>query len=61
MRTEQEIEAKIKELSSDQDNFTTDNYGSEGYDNGDGYHTYFSQWATEETLKRFTNWLLEKK
>lgn len=58
-KTKEEIENKIKELVEDSDNFTSDNYGSEAADNG-YYEIYYSEFATENTLNNFVNWLFEK-
>lgn len=58
-KTKEEIEKKIKELVEDSDNFTSDNYGSESADNG-YYEIYYSEFATENTLTNFVNWLFEK-
>lgn len=58
-KNKEEIEKKIKELVEDSDNFTSDNYGSEAADNG-YYETYYSEFATENTLTNFINWLFEK-
>lgn len=58
MRTKEEINKKIKELCSDSENFTSNNYGSLACDMG-FYETHFSEYATEETLRRFVIWLLE--
>jgi hypothetical protein len=59
-RTKKEIEDKIREIVDDSDNFTSDNYGSEGADNG-FYEVYYSKFATENTLKEFIEWLFENK
>ena len=53
----QEIEDKIKELVSDKSNFISDNYGSEGADNGE-YEVFFSEYSTQNTLEQFAKWLL---
>jgi hypothetical protein len=58
-RTKKEIDDKIKELISDSDNFTSDNYGSEAADNGI-YELYYSEFASEITLNNFVKWLFEK-
>ena len=58
MRTEKEIESRIKEIVSNADNFTSDNYGSEAADNGI-YELFYSEFAAENTLNNFKNWLLE--
>lgn len=57
IRTESEIQKEINRLISDEDNFISDNYGSESADNGE-YQVYFSKYQTEETLKNFAKWLL---
>ena len=56
-RTESEIQKEINRLIEDDNNFISDNYGSEAADNGE-YEIYFSKYQTEETLKRFAKWLL---
>ena len=56
-RTEAEIQKEINRLIEDDNNFISDNYGSEAADNGE-YEIYFSKYQTEETLKRFAKWLL---
>lgn len=60
MKTKEEIEERIKELIDDESNFVSDNYGSESADNG-FYEVHFSQWTTEETLRKFVNWIFEEK
>jgi len=60
MKSKEEVEKKIKEIVKDSDNFTSDNYGSEAADNG-FYEVNYSEWSSEETLKRFAEWLLDKK
>lgn len=59
MKTDKEIKEKIKELSSDLDNFCYDNYGSEAADNGE-FEISFSKYATEKTLTDFVIWLNEE-
>lgn len=59
MRTEKEIDKKIKELIGDSDNFTSDNFGSEGHSNG-YYEVNFSEFASENTLRKFADWMLGK-
>jgi hypothetical protein len=56
VRTNKEIKEKIEELISDSSNFITDNYGSEGADNG-YFEIYFSVYTTKNTLENFVNWL----
>lgn len=56
-RTEAEIQKEINRLIEDDNNFISDNYGSEAADNGE-YEIYFSKYQTEETLKRFAKWLI---
>lgn len=56
MRTEKEILDKINELSSNEDNFVSVGFDGEN----ETYVERFSSWSTEETLKKFANWLLEK-
>lgn len=54
MRNAEEIKIKIKNLVGDDTNFVN------SYD-GTGLHEeYYSESTTEETLKNYTNWLLEK-
>jgi len=59
-RTKEEIENKIKEILEDGDNFTSDNYGTESADNG-FYVTYYSEFATENTLRNFVDWLFKNR
>ena len=55
-----EIQKKIKELVDDEDNFTSDNYGSESADNG-FFEVYYSEYNAEETFNKFVEWLFNKK
>ena len=55
-RTKEEIDAYIREVVSDADNFTSDNYGSESADNGI-YEIYYSDSDAENTLRVFLRWL----
>jgi len=59
IRTEKEINAYIKKLAKNPDNFTYDNYGSEAADNGI-YELEYSEYQTKETLKNFAKWMLKK-
>lgn len=59
VRSKEEIEKYISKLTDEKDNFTSDNYGSESADNG-FYEEYFSSFATENTLRKFVNWLTNK-
>ena len=54
-RTDKEIRDKISELVKDDDNFISDNYGSESADNGI-YEIYYSEYMTETTLTEFVKW-----
>ena len=58
-RTDKEIEAEIKRICDDSDNFTSDNYGSEAADNG-FFEIYYSEYLSEKTLTNFLNWLTTK-
>jgi hypothetical protein len=58
--TKKEIEARIAELCDNEDNFTSDNYGSEAADNGH-YEVSFSRYSTEKTLREFAHWILHPK
>ena len=60
LRTDEEIQKKIKELVDDEDNFTSDNYGSESADNG-FFEVYYSEYNAEETFNKFVEWLFNKK
>lgn len=60
MKTKEEIEKKIQELVCDEDNFTSNNFGSFGADNGH-YEVSFSEFASERSLKEFVNWLTDEK
>lgn len=57
-KTQKEIQAKIEELSAEADNFTDDNYGSEGADNGH-FETYYSETNTQRTFQQFAAWLYD--
>jgi hypothetical protein len=58
MRTEEEIEEKIKELSTNPDNFANSFFY---YDEDGEYEKMkYSKYNTDETLKNFANWLLNK-
>ena len=59
-RKAEDIHKEIKRLIKDDSNFVRDNYGSEAADNGE-FEIYFSEHATEATLKRFAKWLLGDK
>ena len=55
-RTDEEIKAEIARICEDEDNFTSDNYGSESADNGIS-EIYYSKYSAEETMKNFVKWL----
>jgi hypothetical protein len=59
VRTSEEIDAEIKRICEDRDNFTTDNYGSEAADNGN-FEVNYSEYMTENTMKNFVIWLFKK-
>ena len=56
IRTKKEILKEIKEISENDDNFTYDNYSRHGCDN-----ISYDYGKTEQTLKDFVNWLMNKK
>ena len=59
-KTEEEIKKEIKRICSDDNNFTSDNYGSEAADNG-FFEVHYSFSASENTLENFVKWLFDKK
>jgi len=59
IRTEKEINKKIKDLLKNPDNYTYDNYGSESAENGI-YEISFSKDSTDKTLRDFVDWLVKK-
>lgn len=58
MKTKEEIKKEIKRLIKEQDNFCSDNYGSEASDNG-YYEVQFSEDNTKNTLNKFAEWIQE--
>jgi len=59
VRSQDEIEKKIKEICEDDENFTFDNMGSLAQMEGE-YQIYYSQSKAETTMRNFTKWLFTK-
>jgi hypothetical protein len=62
MKTQEEIQKKIKELLEDENNFASLDYGCDGMSDeccGCCGGMMYSEYQTQETLEKFAKWLME--
>jgi len=57
-RSIEEIKEKISELCADDENFTTDNYGTRAHLDGN-FEVRYSEYFTTKTMNDFVKWLFD--